>query len=699
MAAPLTSAAAASGGAHRLDNRFVLETRGLRPGCTLEQTARFRDDIWRLEPADLQRHAQSLTLDFATVPAAWRSLTKELCYAMLSGTLPPREERPRISTVRGNFIGVRRFLTWLENRPAAATGRPAARLGELVGADLEAYQRHLLTVFPQPDTRGLARSKVRLLWRYREVMPDHLGFDPWHCDGWTKDVNKVAAENATPRIPEQVHGPLMVWAMRFVDEFSADILAAADDWRATRAALKSSQLIHRNTGAADDLHALLHEHIVNHLPLPGFRSRPNMSALARTTGCCRQTVQRHRDEIYAAADIVGLDDTQGDLPITGRIDDQPWIDAISVEPGSFRNLGTLTNMLLAAAYAAIAFQSGMRDSEIKHLRRCCLTTHRDQDGRPYRYKVTSLAFKGEHDPSGVEATWVVGAPAARAIGVLERLQPPGTELLFFPLEFGGGGAANRTNDLVLESKTTNRQLNSFLAWINHYCAAHNRPDGIPAVNGRVWHLSTRQWRRTLAWYIARHPGGSIAGAIAFRHLSIQMFEGYAGTSDSGFRAEVESEQALARGEHLMAMIDQHEHTDLAGPAADEAVRRLEDFGDQARFRGTVITDERRLQRLMDRHDPAIYPGKYITCVHTHATALCQQRRDHHNLLRPDLGTCRPLSCRNTALTPDNITNLRTEITDIDRELDTRPPLPPLIQHQLRTRRNDIQAFLDRHAPE
>ena len=44
-----------------------------------------------------------------------------------------------------------------------------------------------------------------------------------------------------------------------------------------------------------------------------------------------------------------------------------------------------------------------------------------------------------------------------------------------------------------------------------------------------------------------------------------MFEGYAGASDSGFRAEVESEQALARGEHLPAMIDRHEHTALTRP--------------------------------------------------------------------------------------------------------------------------------------
>jgi hypothetical protein len=68
--------------------------------------------------------------------------------------------------------------------------------------------------------------------------------------------------------------------------------------------------------------------------------------------------------------------------------------------------------------------------------------------------------------------------------------------------------------------------------------------------------------------------GSIAGAIQYRHLSVQIFEGYAGTSDSGFRAEVESEQTLARGEHLLAMIGAHEHTHLAGPPAAEAERRL-----------------------------------------------------------------------------------------------------------------------------
>src|SRR5437899_13011379 len=89
----------------------------------------------------------------------------------------------------------------------------------------------------------------------------------------------------------------------------------------------------------------------------------------------------------------------------------------------------------------------------------------------------------------------------------------------------------------------------------------------------------------LAWYIARRPGRATAGAIQYRHLGGEMCEGYAGTSESGFRAEVEAEQALARGEHLLAMTTDHEHPTLAGPAAAEAADRVARFGQHARYAG------------------------------------------------------------------------------------------------------------------
>lgn len=417
--------------------------------------------------------------------------------------------------------------------------------------------------------------------------------------------------------------------------------------------------------------------------------------LADRMGC----LTRLKPDVDRAAALVGIaDDSLFPTPVTARLDGQPWIEGVSIASPAPTGLGILARTLQTACYVVIAFLSGMRDSEVKHLRRGCVTTLRDLDGKPYRTTVTSMAFKGERDPAGVEATWVIGAPAARAIEVLHRLQPPEVSLLFTSLPTSPGSRnASRRPDTAISYGATNGQLDALLTWINDYCARTGRADTIPQVNGQRCKPTTRQFRRTLAWFIARRPGGAIAGAIAYRHQAIHMFEGYADTSDSGFRAEVESEQALARGEHLLTMIDAHQHDNLAGPAAEEATRRLTEFGELARFQGTVITDERRLQRLMKRDDPAIYPDRYVTCVHKHATALCQQKRDTDGQLRPHLGACRPLTCRNVTLTPDNLTAWHTEIERIDHELDARPRLPPLLREQLQDRRTQITTFLAEHA--
>ena len=134
-----------------------------------------------------------------------------------------------------------------------------------------------------------------------------------------------------------------------------------------------------------------------------------------------------------------------DVPIAGRFDDQPWIDDITVEPRLDNGLSTLARMLQAACYVIIALLSGMRDSEVKHLQRGCLNVQRDDQGIPYRWKVNSLAFKGETDPTGVPAGWVVGSPAARAISILERLHPPSVDWLFAAVRDRPGFRLRRTH--------------------------------------------------------------------------------------------------------------------------------------------------------------------------------------------------------------------------------------------------------------
>ncbi|MFD0008238.1 hypothetical protein ACFVJ4_38450 [Streptomyces sp. NPDC127178] len=172
-----------------------------------------------------------------------------------------------------------------------------------------------------------------------------------------------------------------------------------------------------------------------------------------------------------------------------------------------------------------------------------------------------------------------------------------------------------------------------------------------------------------------------------------------GTSDSGFRAEVESEQAIARGEVYMEMIEAHQHLDLAGPSAEEAARRLKDFGDRAQFQGQVALDKHRLQRIMKRHDPAIYPGEYITCVNDPVKALCEKARQGNSEGLPSHGGCLPLACRNVTLTPENVAAWQRDVGRIDKRLASRPSLAPRLRQLLQNRRAEVVQFLTSNGQE
>lgn len=96
---------------------------------------------------------------------------------------------------------------------------------------------------------------------------------------------------------------------------------------------------------------------------------------------------------------------------------------------------------------------------------------------------------------------------------------------------------------------------------------------------------------------------------------------------------------------------------------------------------------------MKRHDPAVYPGDYITCVRDPAKALCEKAKRGRAEDLPQHGGCQPLACRNVTLTQDNATAWQRQLQHIERQLAARPPLPPLLQTRLRERREEITAFL------
>jgi integrase len=685
---------------------LVLAGRPLQPGIDPASTARFGDDVWSLTPAIHQLHRPALSLNFATIPARFRQVCKELFLAMLTLDLPAGLPPTHIITIRGHFSAVKEFLTWADAHDVDA-------LADLRTADLAGYGRHLDAQRVCPTTRERKQFAVRLFWLYRtKLHSDAARSDPALVLGmpYARPVRRAPVENATHRIPEPVLAPLLVWALHWIEDFADDILTALAHQQTT---LDHGPLPAGRREARQRLVEILDGYRRRRQPLPGqghpFPRRlrrdtapgqehpgPNLTHPANQARCHPAMLSRPgpRQLIADAADELGVDaDTYLPTPIRGQLDGRPWQPAIGTG-----QLPELARHLQTACYLVIAYLSGMRDSEVKHLRRGCLQIWRDETGHTVRHKVTSLAFKGEQATDGVQATWVVGAPVARAVTVLERLQPDQQPLLFAVLPTSHNHGRVKPNPVKI-SFTTNRDLAGFVAWIRTYCAAHARDDAVPDVDGRPWPLTNRQFRRTLAWFIARQPGGSIAGAIQYRHLSVQMFEGYAGTSTAGFRHEVEAEQALQRGEQLTDLATGTRPAQLSGPAADEARTRLADF--TAQFPGKVVNDRKRLQRLITAHDPNIHPGQYVTCVYNPDRALCHRDRpgtEPGAPAGPALADCRPTRCRNVTLTPATVQALIDWLTQIDTVLATDAVLAPYLRDRLHQQRADVTALLGTQAP-
>ncbi|MFK0238734.1 hypothetical protein [Streptomyces vinaceus] len=580
----------------------VLTGRPLRPEARLEQTSRFADDIWVLDPAWLRADRKPMTLNFTGLPQPLATTAKHLCHALLTEDLAAGETPLSIDSIRTYFSCLHAFLLWVHAR-----GRPLAALN---GDDLDAYHHHVVGLRLCPSSTRRYRRAVRMLWAYRTRLPHHLTEDPVRRPLWqalARAHSSHAAENRTDRIPESVLGPLLIWAMRWVEDFRRRPPSPRRTRPDRRPVPRRPGPAHRARRAAGRLSAP-GTAATGSPPRWGTGSKdpvPSPAFLARLLGYPEDRMKKGqaRRVIAEAARELGVDtDCYLNQPARSLLDGRPWAAGIS-----YYETGKLEKLLHIACWIDIAYLSGMRDSEIKHLKRGCLSLQRTPDGTVYRHRLHSLAFKGEN-AHGVPAAWIVTAPVARAIAVLERLQPDNQSYLFTFLPSSHHHRQSPTPGAVFDSNTTNTGITALIGWINAYCARHARPDGIPTTQGRLPHLTTRQFRRTLAWFIARRPGGTIAGALQCRHQRIQMFEGYAGTSTSGFRDEVEAEEALTRGQVLADMAADPDRPRLTGPAGAEAEARVTVLAQYAVFDGKVVNDEARLRRIIARRDPTSTPA-------------------------------------------------------------------------------------------
>ncbi|WP_234365018.1 hypothetical protein [Streptomyces sp. RTd22] len=159
-----------------------------------------------------------------------------------------------------------------------------------------------------------------------------------------------------------------------------------------------------------------------------------------------------------------------------------------------------------------------------------------------------------------------------AIRVLERLVPEG-DLLFGASVHNRTHPNTRTGSLIADTIRT--RIEDFVTWANTEADAHDLSGEVipPDPHGKI---GLGRFRRSLAWHIARRPGGLVALAIQYGHmrtvLNTDESGRYGSRSRSGIHQLVDIETALATADAAADLAERFEAGEgISGPAARRAL--------------------------------------------------------------------------------------------------------------------------------
>lgn len=659
----------------------------------------FADDVWELGWAQTRRNVPpaTLVLDFRRITDPLRRLTaREFLYARLNERVAGIKRNIPVQVARQELNFLLAFLSYLDRE------HDGIELRQVDQQVLDAYRLWCqlghggkgMPIGAQAEASYISVT-IRLALCGAFLTHDRLSLVPWR--GRTAYVVAgvvESTENATSRIPEEVLAGLLRWSLFYVEVASVDVLAASAEIAGMHARKDEAGT------SPEKLGRWLTKRRAEGRALPAVRApahpddgalasgglRVNLSLVARMAGLTYAhglSSGFGRPLLEAAAEqlgleLGGLDTAVSADPATGG----PWRDAFTP-----KDLVIERRMLQAACYIVCAYLSGMRDSEVQELRRGCHKTARSADGVIERHKLQGRTFKG-HGPQGREATWVVIDPVGRAVEVLEAMHDqehlfaaPGRWTYPRPDSAATGG---RLGPAVV------RQLNDFRDHVN---ATQSR-DGVLAVpshDGRPWHFSAAEFRRTLAWHIANQPFGTVAGMLQYQHVSVATFEGYVGQSASGFRGEVEAQRRMAALDDLVE--DYWDHAAGMPSTGSGATKRNALFAHAKASldeEGAVV-DDSRVRAMLKSSARTLYPGVLNDCFFDRDAALCI-RGSGQGGSEPLAPFCQPDRCGNSVITAGHVPHWEAAIGEVRIHLG-RKGLSQNQQLALRTKAEEMEAAI------
>jgi hypothetical protein len=409
---------------------------------------------------------------------------------------------------------------------------------------------------------------------------------------------RYALENRTRAIPENIYGPLTRHALDYVLCHSATILATWND-------IRLIQLDFQRGGYRGGSYGRR------------LKKRVEQLLILRPAGWLRAGWQSHRH--FAR---------------------------------EFEQLRT------ACTIVVLAF-SGIRASELLSIRAGSCVTDRCDDGRTRVYLNTELH---KHVAGGVQDAWVVIEDVAKAVNVLEMITAPvraasGDDRLFLSdggrdfFRCGRAGPGTELHTLTFEGLVW--QFNVFSSSCSKYVSGPEIPMTVNENGQSVkWHFDTRQFRRTLARYIARRPFGIIAGTLQYKHASVTMFEGYAGVEPEWNRL-IDEERALAGIDLLEEVAIGLASGEISGKLGHEL---QQDFYAEFRGRAEDFSVSQIARWLADRKRP-LFVGKLNFCLFSAENALCTDKSSK----TPIVNACHPDQCGNSCVTKRHVPLWRAQL--------------------------------------
>lgn len=707
MSTPRPRAALQQPAWHVCDQDPFLSTERLPAGFDPADVSRYGDDRWDLTPLQQSNEVgAALCMTWSTFPDPLRESFRRAGWALINLSTPEdllarahtaRVKWPSPSTQAHTVVRWRALALWLQARGVFS----------LTDVDLDHLTDYALHVSARSSTQHRAAPGLYActqLWGFGpHLLPqDRLVMPPWEA-GDIKDFvpNEAGrAENQTEPIHPAVMSPLLIWAIRFVEDFADDILAAWDEYQSIAARIIPMPGGRANPQARQPLLDRLAWHRSHGVPLPGSSSYGIVGVANAYIAALHRTTTDHvaRLVIQYAGDLPVSTQTPLAAPITGMLHGQPWKKHIN-----YHEAAVLMRRLNAACLVVLAYLSGPRPGEVLQLKVGCCPEPEDDGTGSIHYELHGNFYKDAYDESGRllpqglprDIPWTTILPGVHAVRVLERMA---TSTFLF--RAGDPRSRERANGSrtgkSIGTLTAMKRIASFVDWVNAYTIEADRPSECipPDPDGTI---ALGRFRRTLAWHIARLPGGRVALAIQYGHLrSMVVSEGYSSRGRSGLAKAMDIETAMAIADFLHEAGERADQGEgVSGPAVQRMIGAIRDA--RIRFNGKFLTPL-QVKDLLEEPRFQVFdsPEAFLTCNYDPGKALCHEEgsRKGSSNLAPAVDRCDP-ACVNIARTDQHITALRAEIVKLTAEAaDPLTPLPLAARILQRVAR--LTGLIERH---